>query len=207
MGMHELHDQVIGRSYAWRSRWYAPVVSWLARRGVTANGVTAFRVLFIFPIGYYFFVGSIGAAIAWYVAFWILDTLDGSLARAAGTASDRGKFLDVLIDNFVYSFVIVCLIYADAAPAAVLGYHAIIQLFNYLLACIYHNEGRATDWIIKPQGEVQYNKLAAHGLMIAWAAGTGALPIGMMVLNSWLTLQCMYFYRAIHLRAITPNHD
>lgn len=201
MGLHELHDRIIGRSYAWRTRWYAPFVGVLSRLGATANGVTAFRVLFIFPIGYYFFVGKVGAAIAWYIAFWILDTLDGSLARAAGTASDRGKFLDVVIDNFVYSFVVVCLIYADAAPAAVLGYHAVIQLFNYGLACVYHNEGRHSDWILRPQGEVQYNKLAAHALMLAWYAGAGVLPIGMMVLNSWLTLQTMYFYGGIHRRA------
>lgn len=201
MGLQELHNRCIERTYVWRATWYGPLVRILLRLGVTANGITAARILFVIPLAYYlFFQVDLRAALVFYILFWLVDTIDGSVARATGTANDRGKFFDVLVDNFMYSFVIIGFIYLEAAPAPLLSYHILIQLVVYVLGIIYAQEGRPTDWIIKPQAEQQYNKILAHIILALYVFGIDGMRIGFILLNTWMTLQSVYLVRRIMIR-------
>ena len=207
MTTHELHDRVIDRTYRWREKYYGPLVRLLVSAGISANAITTFRILFIIPLAYFLFVHTnLWGATITYVLFWIVDTLDGSVARATNTQSDRGKFLDVFIDNFVYSFLILSFIYLNAAPAPLLSYHVLIQITAYLLGVVYLNEGKPTDWIIKPQAEQQYNKIFAHLVIFLYVLGFDVLRLGFVILNTWLTLQAFYFYAGIYRRGkVTPQ--
>ncbi len=201
MGFHDMHNRFIERTYAWRARYYGPLVRALVRMGITANGITAARLFFIIPLAYFLFIRTNWwAAFSTYLLFWIIDTVDGSVARATSTATDRGKFLDVFVDNFVYSFLIISFIFLDAAPASLLAYHVLIQLTAYILGIIYANEGTPSDWIIKPQAEQQYNKIAAHTALFLYIVSVDIMTIGFIIINSWLTVQSLYLFKRLMAR-------
>lgn len=104
-----------------KDRILAPIVSRAARH------VNPFLVTWLA-----FFAG-IGAAISayrgsvpWSLALWLLgrflDGLDGAIAREAGTQSDYGGYLDIVLDIVVYTAVPLALAFgpggADAVRAA-----------------------------------------------------------------------------------------
>ena len=95
----------------------------LARRGVTANTVTIAGLL----IG---LLAAVAIAMHWFVAAFALivanriaDGVDGAVARA-GTPTDRGGYLDIVVDYVFYGSVPFAFAIADpvqnALPAAAL---------------------------------------------------------------------------------------
>ncbi len=75
-------------------------------RGLVALGITADMVsyasLVLAVVGAAYFARGWFALGGWlfYLSF-ILDAMDGMVARARGTSSDRGEFLDALLDRYV----------------------------------------------------------------------------------------------------------
>ncbi len=94
------------------------------------------------------FVFGIGAALAAAMQFrfaalalWfvnrILDGLDGAIARAAGLQSDRGGYLDIVLDFVVYAVVPFGVVYSAGVPGA-------WQALSLLFAVFYVN---AASWM------------------------------------------------------------
>jgi len=79
-----------------------PVVRFLGdRKWVTPDQVTWLSMLCALPIGFAFSLGRAGlavGAILFYVSF-LLDCVDGKLARATAISSPKGKLLDDLADG------------------------------------------------------------------------------------------------------------
>lgn len=84
-----------------------PAARWLVRREVTANQITVAS-----------FIGGVGAAsliaAGWPragVALWMVsrvgDGLDGAVARAGGTKSAFGGFLDITLDMAAYAAMVI----------------------------------------------------------------------------------------------------
>ena len=69
-----------------------PVVPLMVKVGMTANGVTILSILCKVLALWYFNAGKTGKAIAWWGVQYVLDCLDGMVARAVGET----KFGDVL---------------------------------------------------------------------------------------------------------------
>lgn len=90
----------------------------LARRGVTANAVTAAGLVAgllaaIAVAGQYF-----AAALLLMVVNRLLDGLDGAVARAAA-ATDRGGYLDIVVDYVFYATIPLAFAIADPAANAI----------------------------------------------------------------------------------------
>ena len=80
-----------------------PLTTLLAkRRLLTPNQVTIISLLLGLSVGVFFATGErwglIAGGIAFYLAF-IIDCVDGKLARATGITSDKGQALDALADG------------------------------------------------------------------------------------------------------------
>lgn len=79
-----------------------PLVRLLARRRtLTPDQVTIVSLLLGLPVGLAYSFGRVGlivGALLFYVSF-VLDCVDGKLARALGTSSPRGQVLDQLSDG------------------------------------------------------------------------------------------------------------
>ena len=103
----------------------------LARRGVTANTVTIAGLLIgllaAVAIATHYFV----AAFALIVANRITDGLDGAVARA-GAPTDRGGYLDIVVDYVFYASVPLAFAIADPAQNAL---PAAALLAGFCLTC------------------------------------------------------------------------
>lgn len=104
-----------------------PLARAFARRGVSPSTVSWLSLLCALPIGFAFGTGErygliIGAAL-WYFSF-LLDCIDGKVARLTGTTSERGKKLDSLGDG-------------ARRASAVLG----------IVAYLWHTEGETQAWV------------------------------------------------------------
>ena len=81
-----------------RDRFFSPAVKVLARTGITPNHVTLFGIALLL-------VACAGGpddpwvAPVFLVLYCLMDGLDGPLARAKGSASRGGAFLDIIADQ------------------------------------------------------------------------------------------------------------
>lgn len=82
-------------------RWYRRVRlgSRLAAHGVTANMVTAAGLLLTLATAVLIGAGALHAAVALYIAGGLMDSLDGAVAKAAGSSGRQGAFLDSVADR------------------------------------------------------------------------------------------------------------
>jgi len=136
------HDSIVAVLFAGRvARWLIPHA---ARAEVTPNQVTmaslAVTLLAALSIAF-------GGRIAWVVAAvlievgFVLDCLDGQLARATDRTSDFGRYLDSLTD-LVKVFALICamtlalLRHGEGVAVCALG---ALAFFGYLL-CEYHTQ-------------------------------------------------------------------
>lgn len=119
----------------WRDRVLDKPAKGLLSVGINADQVSWFRACLVVPM---FF--ALGYA-PWLVlvillANYLLDGVDGVLARVSGRASIRGRALDVCIDNFYVVPLMLGLIFwglADAFWAAFYMLQIVVSYFvNYL---------------------------------------------------------------------------
>lgn len=76
----------------------------LARHGVTANEVTVAGLFLAAATGAVIALGHLWLGVALVTAGGLMDTLDGAVAKAAGSSSRRGAFLDSVSDRVADGF-------------------------------------------------------------------------------------------------------
>ena len=103
----------------------------LARRGVTANTVTIVGLLIGLLAAVAIATHHFIAAFALIVANRIADGVDGAVARA-GTPTDRGGYLDIVVDYVFYGSVPFAFAIADPAQNAL---PAAALLAGFCLTC------------------------------------------------------------------------
>jgi phosphatidylglycerophosphate synthase len=149
-------DRLIARSEQARAKAFQPILVQLDRAGLTADIITHLRLGLggLFFVAFYFH-RQIGIAL--FLITLLSDMFDGALARFQGNASDRGKFFDLLVDQAVYFLMLMHFLSLKVTP-----HHVLLNLFlvlaSYVLASVFHAEGRRTDWIIAPYPRLSYLK-------------------------------------------------
>jgi CDP-diacylglycerol--glycerol-3-phosphate 3-phosphatidyltransferase len=73
--------------------------SWLARHRVSADVVTVLGIALSAGTAVLIGAGQLWAAVAFLIVGGLMDTLDGAVAKAAGTSSRRGAFFDSVADR------------------------------------------------------------------------------------------------------------
>lgn len=108
-----------------------PVAAVLYRMGVTPDQVTAFSLLPALAAGVAVARGAFGLACCLSTLASLCDTLDGLVARRAGTASDAGEAFDALADRYGEFFFIGGLVvhYRQSLPLCVLALAALLGAF------------------------------------------------------------------------------
>lgn len=82
----------------------------LVRVGITANGVTIAGAALSMAAGVFLFQGRFRLGLVFVLAGGCCDFIDGAVARAAGTVSRFGAFLDSTLDRYSEMFLYVGLI-------------------------------------------------------------------------------------------------
>ena len=80
----------------------------------------------------------------------LMDVLDGCLARALHVASDRGKFIDVLVDNINFTIFSIGLLNVFLVSPLTTVLYVYCMLLVKILMILKKNITKKTDWIIKP---------------------------------------------------------
>ena len=93
----------------------------LVRRGVTAIPLTVGGLVVGLAAAAAILAGLFGLALVLMLANRLLDGLDGPVARAGGTTSDLGGFLDITLDFVFYAAVPLAFVLAAPADNAVAG--------------------------------------------------------------------------------------
>lgn len=198
MSYRQTEQQFFKKSWVWREKFLSPVLELLHKAKITANHITYFRaILFMFVVMYPLYIkGDVFWATAGYfLIFWLLDTIDGQLARHTKTSSDKGKFNDIFIDITGYSLYMMGLAFIGVSEVFILFYHVIIHAADYLLAIVYRNENQPTDWIIRAEPNLSYLKIIAHLTIIIFVLfGRNFIDPMFMMLNVFMTLQAINYF-------------
>jgi len=196
----QFERSAVEQSYTARQKFFGPLLRFLQRRGVTANQVTFFRGFVMIAVMYLMFIRmSLGwATLIYFGVFWMLDTIDGALARHAGSASDHGKFNDVIIDQTSYALFIMGLAFLGGADVFLLFLNVILSGLVYLLAVIVKNFHRPTDWLIHAEPNLIYLKIIAFTpLFILLIFHINILNLVFFALNIWMTCLAFYYFAAL----------
>lgn len=181
---------------------FRPFLKILTKLKISANDVTNFRLLLgLFSVYVLFYLYSFYWAGILMVLALMLDIVDGALARYQGTASDRGKFLDIFVDGAVYSFIIF-LLFKFPVNYFYLGYNLFVMPIVYLLATIKKEEfNKDTDWIIKPYPRLSYLKaLIVVPFFIYIFLDLNYLNFFLLFSNILSTVLAIYYYIFIQWR-------
>jgi len=189
-------------SYPQRAKVLEPLLSLLAKFKITPDDITTFRLIFIIPIIYCFYQQNLTGIAVFYIVFWLFDLLDGDLARYLKQTSDRGRFFDTLVDNFVYSLIIIGFIYLEPQLYLILAFHVLIQLAVQVLAIVKKQAKKKSDWIINAQADIPYVKSLGHLFLFLYWIGWNQLPILFTALNIWLAILAVYYYLMIKKQRI-----
>lgn len=192
-------DSLNRRFQRYRSVAYRSGVILLSKIGITADIITNARlflgILFI-PL---FLTHRLWAAVLM-IGILFLDTVDGTLARHRNEASDRGKFLDVMVDHIVYSLTVGMLLFLPANPMFVV-YNLFITPVVYLLATIKREEFKESDWLIKAYPRLSYLKGAVVLAFFAFVFfQVNVLDYALLFSNVVGTALAFYYYFYIQIR-------
>ncbi|MBA4748854.1 MAG: CDP-alcohol phosphatidyltransferase family protein [Sphingopyxis sp.] len=172
---------------------------WLAARGVSANALTIFGLLFGLAAAGAVSQRAYGAALALILVNRILDGLDGAVARVRGP-SDFGGYLDSLCDFAFYVAVPIGFAFAEPAnalPAAILIASFTITGVSFLaFAAIAAKRGLETS--------AHGKKSFFYSTGIAEGAETIAVFVLMCVMPAQFTL-IAYAYAALCLLTVAQR--
>lgn len=178
-------------------------LQFLTKYHVTANRIENFRLILgiIAIIGFESFrFFSFGYNLI-FVAF-LLNIVVVALARYQHTASDRSKFLNLLVNYLLYAFL---LAYVEVVSGSYnkMVYHLFIIPVLYLLSVIKKNEFATSDWIIKPNPQATYlSGLIFLVVYSHWYLGYGLryLTLSLTITNYVATFLSIYYLVYIQLR-------
>ncbi|MDD2757909.1 MAG: CDP-alcohol phosphatidyltransferase family protein [Patescibacteria group bacterium] len=198
-----LVDRLNILSQVWRGRLFRPILFVLTQAKITADRLTNFRlILGIVAVYFYFFTDRQNLAVGLWLTAIILDVLDGSLARYQNKASDRGKFLDVFVDNILFCFLLFFILDFSGSIFLVF-YNLFILPIVYLLAIIKKQEFLPSDWLIKPYPKVTYVKaVVLVAFLFCWycPADLKWLNYALVASNILATGLSVYFWAYIQWR-------
>lgn len=103
-----------------------PLLILLKRMGIKSDQVTFFRLILVF-LAVLLVKVNFWMSVFLFIFNFILDAVDGGLARLLKTSSSKGKFLDRAADNLVFVILILTLIYYGYIS----GFWACIYLLMY----------------------------------------------------------------------------
>ncbi|MBU1036465.1 CDP-alcohol phosphatidyltransferase family protein [Patescibacteria group bacterium] len=96
----------------YKDKFINPVIK-LLPSWVSPNSITIFRMFLVFFAFILYFIFKFSAFYLFFIFAlnWLLDLLDGSLARKQNKATSLGSILDKLSDRFLWSLIYIAIYY------------------------------------------------------------------------------------------------
>ncbi len=192
-------------SISFRAQYFKPVLKLLAGLKITPNQITTFRLIFILPIVYYFATENLWGVFVFYLLFWLFDLVDGALARYLNQTNDKGRFLDTLVDNFMYGVLMVGLIHLQVAWISLLAINIVLEYIVQILAMIVRQPEIKSDWLFKAEANLPYFKSVSHLGLFMYLFGLNFLNFIYYFLNLALLGLAGYFYLQLKNKDLNIN--
>lgn len=194
MGYTKIFNKIKLSSYQGRMKLFASLIKFLARKKITPNDITVWRLIFVIILAYFFYVHNLWAVLITCLIFGLTDFIDGDLARYMNLDNHKGRFFDTFVDNFVYSIVILGFIYVAAGNAIILAYHILIQLTVQVLAIIKKQKNKPSDWLIYAEAHEPIFKSIAHIVLIIFIVfNFNIINLTFIILNIWMSLVALNY--------------
>jgi len=181
-----------------RAKVFRPICKVLTKLKIQAFHITNFRTLLAFAFLAIFFYDK-WISFSLIIISLLLDIFDGPLARYQKKDSDKGKFLDTFNDTVSYSIIIIALIFWGANWFVSI-IHIISTLYGYVLAIIYKNEGKESDWIIRPAAGATWLKILPTCALFLNYFNIDIINISIMISMIMSVVWCFYYYRKLQNR-------
>lgn len=193
-------DKIIDSSNKWskkfRSKYFKIIIKALDKSGATANSLSFLRALS--GVLFFLFVNvNFTVAFIIIVLGGLTDFFDGALARLHGKDSDRGKFIDMLCDNLLFTFFLFGLMKIEFIGTLNLAYFIFIIPALYLMVIVDKNEYQKNDWIIQPYARVSYYKVIfeiCFLLVVIFGVSRSILNLTTLILDITMTLHFSYHF-------------
>ncbi len=193
-------DKIIDSSNKWskefRSKYFKIIIKALDKSGATANSLSFLRALS--GVLFFLFVNvNFTVAFIIIVLGGLTDFFDGALARLHGKDSDRGKFIDMLCDNLLFTFFLFGLMKIEFIGTLNLAYFIFIIPALYLMVIVDKNEYQKNDWIIQPYARVSYYKVIfeiCFLLVVIFGISRNILNLTTLILDITMTLHFSYHF-------------
>lgn len=99
----EWEQKNYNRLVQWRDKLFQPLLPVLSKLKVTPTMLSAGGIGLMFVFMFVLLINPVLAVVVGGISL-LLDFIDGPLARHQGTASDKGKLIDVVADNTSFIF-------------------------------------------------------------------------------------------------------
>jgi len=93
-----------------RMKLFKPILFILTKLHITANILSLVSILIMLPSFYYIDIRPEIVVILYFFGVFVLDILDGPLARYQKLNNDKGKFIDVVKDYIVFAIFTIALL-------------------------------------------------------------------------------------------------
>jgi len=145
-------DKIYYASRRLREPLLRPVVRVFALFRFTPEAVAYLGIFFV-VLSIYFLKESLEVSLCFLAVALLMDLLDGSLARYSGIESDSGKFVDVLVDNVIFTLFVAGLVWAGFLSGLVATLYVYFMLLAKVLIVFKRNiiTGNRGDWLINPK--------------------------------------------------------
>lgn len=121
----DVYQKVSLKRDAWLKRPARLLIGW----GVTANALSFSRLLLVIPMFVLVGISPISVLLILFVNYYILDAIDGVVARESGKCNVKGRTIDLSIDHFYVIPLVLALIYFNVAD----GFLSALYLVNLLI--------------------------------------------------------------------------
>lgn len=196
MGLDNIIDKLNKASQHKREKYFQFFIKMLNNIGLSPNVLSFLRAF----SGFLFFI-IVG--VNFNIAFIVLilggltDFFDGALARYQKKDGDRGKFIDMLSDNIIFSFFILGLIKISYINILNLSYFLFIVPALYLIIIVNKNEDKKNNWIISPYARISYYKVIFEIfflLTLLFAIDKSILNFVIIILNISMSFHFLYHF-------------
>src|SRR5579883_1524605 len=129
--LSQAEDPLYERFRRARDRFFAPLCAFLSKMGVKPDHLNYLNLLLVIPL-VYFLVSNPLVSLIFLILSFLLDALDGCLARYQHISSERGALLDIGVDHFILFSVVLALIFTKTLD----GFWGSAYVLNYLLLIV-----------------------------------------------------------------------
>lgn len=150
----------------WRDKLMRNPAKWLLNIGITANMLSVSRLIFVIPMFLMVGVSPIAVIIFLFINYYVLDAMDGVLARVSNTASLKGRALDVCIDNFYVIPLVLGFIYFNLVNPFWAAFYLVNLLIDYFVKFV-------TFGIKEGAYPFMYSKFVVYFATLIWSLGFG----------------------------------